>query len=116
MRHGKPAPKLKLLLIALGSACMLATLLTVSGCAATSDSIEYAADAPPASRAEVKPDQPGPRYVWHPGNWAWRAGPRRYEWKPGRWKPLRHPHHHHWVAGSWNQTERGWRWVAGHWR
>ncbi len=87
-----------------------------TGCAATDDLIEFAPDPPPADRPEVKPQKPGVRYVWKPGHWAWRAGARRYVWSPGEWGRLRHPHHHAWVKGHWEQTGRGYKWIAGHWR
>ena len=73
-------------------------------------------EAPPPPRIEVIPNAPGPEYIWVPGRWAWRVGPRRYAWLPGHYRVIRHPHHHAWVSGSWQHGPRGWFWVRGHWR
>jgi len=39
---------------------------------------------PPAPRVEVRPQAPGPDYVWQGGYWTRMNG--QYEWVPGHWE------------------------------
>jgi len=68
----------------------------------------------PALKAEVRPEQPNPAWVWRPGHWKFEG--RDYVWVPGEYveKPLRGEH---WVHGYWAQGARGeWIRIPGHWQ
>jgi hypothetical protein len=70
---------------------------------------------PPALRAEVAIERPGPDFVWIGGFWGWRPALHNYEWVPGRWeRPPRRGAI--WVAPNWEHRRRGWYHVPGHWR
>lgn len=61
----------------------------------------------------VKPNKPGPNYIWIDGHW--QAGPNNnYVWVAGSWVKARAGAV--WVAGKWKRVRTGWRWIPGHWK
>lgn len=60
----------------------------------------------------VRPNQPGPDYIWIDGDWDYRGG--KYYRNQGHWVQQRK--NHNWVAGHWVKTGRGWYWSKGHWK
>jgi hypothetical protein len=85
-------------------------LLWMTGCA--SEGTVVVREAPPAPRADVVVVQPGPRYAWVPGHWAWQG---QWVWVPGRWRLAPNPTAV-WVPGHWVRYGEGYVWTAGHWR
>lgn len=69
----------------------------------------------PADPVVVQPVSPGPNYVWVDGSWYYNRPSRAYVYREGYWVVPSRPGRT-WVAGHWVQTNRGWRYVEGHWR
>lgn len=83
--------------------------LSLSGCATTPEADEQ----PPPPVTETVIVQPGPTYVWVPGEWAWYG--ERWVWVRGYWGVPPHPHAR-WVCGCWHHGRWGRRtWRTGHW-
>ena len=66
----------------------------------------------PTRPVYVRPNSPGPGYVWVEGDWIYTNG--NYNWHEGYWSAPRRGRT--WVAGSWEQGRRGYVWRKGHWR
>jgi hypothetical protein len=67
----------------------------------------------PLNLFERVPPAPGSKYVWLPGEWAWRG--RGYVWIPGRYMRPREPNSI-WTPGHWALAPEGHpTWVEGHW-
>ena len=73
----------------------------------------YVRVGPPRPVIERRIAAPGPRHVWVPGAYRWRA--RRYAWSPGYWALPPRPRAV-WVPGYWDRDRRGWFFVEGRWR
>jgi hypothetical protein len=69
----------------------------------------------PQDPVVVVPASPGPNYVWVDGSWQYNRPARAYVYREGHWVVPARPGRT-WVAGHWVQTNRGWRYVEGHWR
>jgi hypothetical protein len=67
-------------------------------------------EPPPTAREEMKPDSPGPNYVWKPGHWAAVQG--EWKWMPGEWAVPPTPISV-WIDGSYDAREQ--RWSPGYW-
>jgi len=69
-------------------------------------------ETPPPPPAETVVVDPGPGYVWLPGEWTWNGG---WVWVGGRWVLPPYPNAV-WLRGYWARGPYGWHRVPGHWR
>lgn len=92
---------------------LTAAMATVLGIATVAGAQVYVRIGPPPPRHEVRPPNPHPGWVWHPGYNRWDG--RAYVWVPGEYvaPPYRGAR---WIPGHWRDTPRGHVWVEGHWR
>ena len=73
----------------------------------------FVEQAPPPMIVEQVPVAPSPLHVWVQGYYNWHDG--RYVWVRGHY--VTPPHRgEHWVPDGWVRTDRGYRYVPGHWR
>jgi WXXGXW repeat (2 copies) len=86
-----------------------AAVVTLSGCG------PEAVATRPSDPVVVVPASPGPNYVWVDGTWRYSRPKQTYVYKEGYWVVPARPGRN-WVSGHWVQTNRGWRYVEGHWR
>ena len=89
---------------------LLESVLIASMILFTACSGEYVVSRP-ADVNYVRPDPPGPEYIWIDGDWIWEGGV--YHWHEGHWDK-RVPNRE-WRAGHWKEHKGGWRWNKGRW-
>lgn len=94
---------------------LLAGLLLLAGCAASSPIVEK---APPPIPDERPGRKPAAHVFWQQGHWGWDEGKQLYFWSAGGWAPERKDEV--WIPGYWTRVEdggdvQGWRWVEPRW-